>query len=207
MWANKTITEFWQQNEADFAGDVTATEIIRLSKKYIKGRIVDVGAGSGALVNKLPGAIGVDIVPRNLKVIEGDIANLPFSDNDLDTVFSTDVLEHLNDETLGKGLGEVNRVLKKGGMFIAIMPYKEDLKQGEVFCPNCKARFHRWGHLQVFGVGRIRALLESYGFKIVDVKVLPLGLMAEHRLVRYFWRLFVLMGFIKANTMFVVARS
>ena len=207
MWTNTTITEFWQQNEADFAGDVTASEIIRLSRKYVKGKVLDIGAGSGALIERLPGAIGVDIAPKHPRVGVGDIANLPFGDGSFDAIFATDILEHLPDEVLRKGLAEIKRVLIGKGSFILTVPYKENLKQSLVYCPSCKSRFHRWGHLQYFNETIIRIMLTSLDFGAVNVKVLPLGLMAEHWIIRHFWRLFVRVGFIKANTMFVVAEK
>lgn len=48
---------------------------------------------------------------RNLNVVEGDIYNLPFEDNTFDTVYSSHVLEHLDDPQ--RAIEESIRVTKK----------------------------------------------------------------------------------------------
>ncbi len=207
MWTDKTITKFWQQCESDYSGDIKAFEIIRLSKKYIKGKVLDVGAGSGALIKLLPNAVGVDIAPKNPRIVQGNINKLPFADGLFGTTFCTDILEHLENETLNKGLAEVHRVLANQGVLIAVIPYKEDMNQSMVSCPNCHAKFHRWGHLRIFDEMTIKEYLESHGFYMINIKILPLSLMAEHWLIRYFWKLFVAVGFVKANDIFLVAQK
>ncbi len=206
MWTDKTVVEFWQQYESDYSGDIKASEIIRLSKKYIKGKVLDVGAGSGALIKLFPDAVGVDIVPKNPRIVQGNISGLPFSDGLFWTVFATDILEHLDCVTLYSGLKEIHRVLRDSGILIVVVPYKEDFRQRMVFCQNCHIKFHRWGHLNVFDE-TISGTLKACGFGVVRLKVLPLSLMAEHWLFRYFWKIFVAVGFVKANDIFVVAQK
>ncbi len=52
-----------------------------------------------------------------LSPIRGDILQLPFRDETFDLAFSRSVLHHLAD--LGKGLREVWRILKPGGVYLA----------------------------------------------------------------------------------------
>ena len=82
------LVDFWDDYGGDFAGDILASEVIRLSKKYIGENVLDVGAGSGALISKIPNAVGVDVAPKNPKIIKGDILKLPFDDAIFDTVFA-----------------------------------------------------------------------------------------------------------------------
>lgn len=49
-----------------------------------------------------------------------DAENLPFKDNSFDFIFSSNVLEHIPNKK--KCLSELNRVLKKDGMMIHVMP-------------------------------------------------------------------------------------
>ncbi len=207
VWYHKSIAEFWQKNRASFAGEVKSSEVVRLTRRYIKGEVLDVGAGSGALINLLPDAIGVDIEPRHQRIVRGTITELPFVDNLFGTVFAMDTLEHLPDDTLIRGMSEVARVLKQSGKFIVLVPYREQLAEGMVQCPCCQTVFHRWGHLRQFDRGSLVELLDDSGFKVVRVQVLPMALMAEHWLIRYFWRLFVRVGFIRANDLLVVAEK
>lgn len=208
MWNKSNIIKFWEANEADFAGDVLAPEIIRLSKRYIGSKVLDIGAGSGALINLIPNAIGLDLVPKHPKIIKGDISNIPFNDKSFDTIFTTEVLEHLDNETLDKGLNEIYRVLQREGHFIITVPYKEDLKQNMVMCPKCGVKFHKRGHLQSFDEERIRNILEDKKFKIIKMKVLPLGSMARHSFLKYFWPIFnkLNLGF-KPSNLFIVTEK
>ena len=203
LWTPETIKHFWEKNQASFAGDVDAPEIIRQTKQFIQGKILDVGAGSGALIRLLPGAVGVDIAPKNSAVLQGCIEALPFANKSFDTVFATDILEHLPTMALQMGISEVLRVLKPGGCLIATVPNQEDLKQSMVLCPCCQTEFHRRGHVNWFDEHTMRDLLKE--FDEVLVKALPLGLMAEYWPIRYFWRIFLRMGFFKASELLVVA--
>jgi SAM-dependent methyltransferase len=207
MWNKETITDFWQHSKASFAGDTTAREFYRLSRPYVKGRVLDIGAGSGALLDIIPNSYGIDITPRHNRCLEGSIDALPYLDSQFDTVFATDVLEHLTDDTLSAGLKEINRVLITGGHFILVVPFEENLSESNVYCPACGSEFHRWGHLQVFTKKRISNLL--YANRMVPrlTQVLPLGLMSQHWLFRYFWPVFVKFGFCRANDLFIVAEK
>jgi ubiquinone/menaquinone biosynthesis C-methylase UbiE len=115
-WSKKGVMVFHEKFKGGYAGDVSAPEIFRLSRKYVKGRVLDVGSGSGALVKLFPAAVGVDLVPKHLNSVKGDVANLPFKDGSFGTVFCTELLEHLCDEDLEAGLDEIRRVLSPGGI-------------------------------------------------------------------------------------------
>ena len=203
-WDKEAVVRYHQQSERGYAGDISSPEIIRLSKKYIGKRVLDVGAGSGALISQIPNAIGLDLVPKHPRIIKGDISNMPFREESFDTIFATENLEHLDDETLDKGLGEIYRVLCRGHLIITV-PYNEDLRQNMVLCPKCGAKFHRVGHMQVFDEKRMREMLERSGFEIVKIKRLPIGFMAEHKLMKHFRYFLERFGFISSGTLFVVA--
>ena len=205
-WTKETNIKYREGVLRKYAGDVSSPEIIRLSKRFIGKKVLDVGAGSGALINLIPNAIGLDLAPKHPKIIEGDISNMPFSDDSFDTIFATEILEHLDDETLNKGLDEIFRVLRGGGGHLIItVPYKEDLRQNMVVCPKCGAKFHRVGHMQVFDEERMQEILEKKGFEIVEMKILPIGFMATHKFLKHFRYFLKRFGFLSGGNLFVVA--
>ena len=204
-WNKEEVKKFWEENEAEFAGDVSSPEIVRLSKKYIGKRVLDIGAGSGALISQIPNAIGLDLVSKHPRMIKGDISNMPFRYESFDTIFAIEILEHLNDETLNKSLNEIYRVLDGEGHLVINVPYKEDMRQNMVVCPKCGAKFHRWGHMQVFDEKRMREMLEKKGFEIVKMKILPIGFLATHKFLKHFRYFLERFGFISSGNLFVVA--
>lgn len=56
----------------------------------------------------------------NCEVHEGSALELPFADSTFDVVLSWDFLHHVSD--VSKAIGEVNRVLKLGGRYVALEP-------------------------------------------------------------------------------------
>jgi len=204
-WDKSSIINYHKQPERSYAGDVLSPEIIRLSKKYIGNSILDVGAGSGALISLIPNAIGVDLVSKHPRIIRGDISTISFKDQCFDTVFATEVLEHLNDETLEKCLDEIHRILQTDGCLIITVPNNEDLKKNMVMCPRCGSKFHRVGHMQIFDVNRMRDMLEKKRFEIVRIECLSIGFMAKHKSLKHFKYFLELIGYIESNSLFAVA--
>ncbi|MCX8008484.1 MAG: class I SAM-dependent methyltransferase [Patescibacteria group bacterium] len=62
-------------------------------------------------------------ISPNIEFLNADALNLPWNDNTFDRVFATEVLEHLPDDI--KGLSEMYRVLKKGGIAVITVPHKQ----------------------------------------------------------------------------------
>jgi len=210
-WSKDNVKNFWKGyvgREDEFQGERVSKEIVRLSKKYIGKKVLDVGAGTGALIRLIPSAIGIDIVARP-GIIEGDITKLPFEDESFDTVFSTEVLEHLTDLDLKKSVSEVYRVLKKGGYFIVTVPYDEDLRERMVKCPNCGEEFHSMQHFQSFNKESIKKVLKN--FKLIKISREPydfrrkiMGFLVSYRHVKIFKPLLNLM---KKGNLFVVVQK
>ncbi len=59
-------------------------------------------------------------LPPEATVVRGDIHRLPFGDGAFDRVIMSEVLEHLDDDA--RGLAEVRRVLKPGGILAVTVP-------------------------------------------------------------------------------------
>lgn len=93
--------------------------------------MLEVGGGEGELAERMQRELGaevafVDFSPRMVELAraraidaqEGDVQRLPFADDTFDTVVAAWMLYHVPD--LDAGLGEIARVLTKGGALIAV---------------------------------------------------------------------------------------
>ena len=82
-------------------------------------KALDVGCGS----RKLPGAIGLDIVPSPAVDFVHNIAQTPwpFNDNEFDVVFMNHSLEHVVDVL--DTLSEVHRISKNGARIVIQVPH------------------------------------------------------------------------------------
>ena len=97
-------------------------------------RIADLGCGSGVFTDLLHrqgyDAVGLDLSPKliglarqkypGVEFLEGDVEHLPFPDSSLDGILLSGLVHHLPDPR--RCAGEVFRVLKSGGSFVAFDP-------------------------------------------------------------------------------------
>jgi len=210
---------FWSGDESYSKGDIISGVVLSLAKCYIKKNVIDIGAGSGALIRDLKkkyksnkSIIGVDLTPKSKEIKYGDCTNLPFEDCSFDTYFCTDVIEHLSDSDLNKCLSEVNRILKPNGYGIFTTIDNEKLSDSIVTCPECGCKFHRKGHCQVFNKNRIQTLFCNKGFQIVKIKTIKLHFVAMFPVLArifYFFHLDRLLNvnFLSADLFFVVRKE
>ena len=95
--------------------------------------VLDLGCGYGEFLNNIQCArrIGVDMNPdspqrlaRGIEFHGCDLTQLsPIRDGEIDVVFTSNTLEHLaSKEAVETALGDVRRVLKRGGQLIAMGP-------------------------------------------------------------------------------------
>lgn len=136
--------------------------------------ILDVGCGAGdqmALWQETGlQAWGVDVSPlaaiegkkRGLRISTGELKDAGFASGSFDIVYANHVIEHIRDP--GATLGEIRRVLKRGGVLMVGVPNIDSALFGLL-----KAK---WFHLDVprhllhFSPARLAAMLEEAGFSI-----------------------------------------
>jgi SAM-dependent methyltransferase len=96
-----------------------------LNETYCRGRVLDAGAGRGVyrelLRRRSNDYVGFDIAASAATSIVGDAQRLPFADATFDTVFCSQVLEHVPEPWLA--LAEFRRVLKDDGHLILTVPH------------------------------------------------------------------------------------
>ena len=89
-------------------------------------RLLDVGAGEGALVERYRregrDILGVDAAYESTEVRKADLLSLPFEDGAFDAVLCLDVLEHVPLLDQPKALSEIARVMKDDGLLVMSVP-------------------------------------------------------------------------------------
>lgn len=136
-------------------------DIRSLGVKYAKGRLLDVGCGNKPYAVYFRDAVdeyvGCDIVQSSENIVDYicPANQLCFDEGSFDTIFSTQVLEHVADS---KGvIREAYRVLVKGGHAIFTVPFSWELHEE----PYDFFRFTKYG---------LKALFEEQGFQIISIK-------------------------------------
>jgi len=176
--------DIWKhyQNHARGTFDLSYSRLRFLAKQCQSGsRVLNIGVGSGELekmlVERGVEAFSLDPCEESIARLQVELSmgarakqgysqDIQFNAGFFDKVIMTEVLEHLQEDILHTTLDEVRRVLKPGGEFIGTVPYREDLQASEVFCPQCQAQFHRWGHHQSYDVVSLGELFKQHGFRV-----------------------------------------
>lgn len=100
--------------------------LMPLLHKHAHGRILDAGAGSLAythlLTERASEYISLDIADSRARpTVVGTVLSLPFVDASFDTVFCSQVLEHVPEPKVA--LKEIERILVPGGVLILTAPH------------------------------------------------------------------------------------
>jgi SAM-dependent methyltransferase len=103
-------------------------------------RYLEVGCGPGELASRVAGELGADVVAVDISdrmvelargsgvnAIVGDVQDLPFDDESFDCVVAAWMLYHVSD--VPRALGELARVLRPGGRFVAVTNYTDHLQE------------------------------------------------------------------------------
>jgi len=134
--------------------------------------IVDVGCGDGTISNKLKNDFELVAVDRSLnalKFVESNKTNasadsLPFKNNSLDLVFSSEMIEHLPDDIFDKSILEMKRVSKK--YIFLTFPNNENIKKQVTECPKCLYKFNKSYHLRTINLDLLQQLFAEYKVKL-----------------------------------------
>lgn len=128
---------------------------IQKHSHYVKGIVLDAGSGDGERYKsffKFDKYIKLDINTNSGADIIGSIENIPLGDGSVDSVISTQVLEHVKNPQ--KAVYEFYRVLKSGGYCLVTVPQLNELHEE----PNDYFRFTKYGLEEIF---------RNAGFKII----------------------------------------
>lgn len=182
-------------NTGDMALKRRAKRIIEELNPQDGDKILDVGCGDGYYLYLLSNLglklrlVGTDFDPRalesarkNLKgkrilLIKANLMKrLPFANNSFDKVVMSEVVEHLPDDA--KGLKEVYRILKLGGVLCLSVPNANypflwdpvNWVSEHLFGTHIKSGFWAgiWSqHLRLYKPEEIEKVIEGAGFKVL----------------------------------------
>jgi SAM-dependent methyltransferase len=137
------------------------TNISYAASNYAMGKLLDIGCGNKpyeALFKPfITSYFGIDREQSDGRKVDliSDATNIPIEDNYFDTVFSSQVIEHVADH--GKMLGEVMRLLKPGGHVIITGPFVWEHHEQ----PYDYFRFTKYGFEYLF---------KKYGFIVKEIR-------------------------------------
>ena len=165
---NKTIYEKFDWSKLKF--EALKGKIEKVVEFIPEGvtTIADIGCGNGVITNILGQQFEVTAVDRSAAALEfvetqkvqASADNIPLPDNSFDLVFSSEMLEHLEDEVLKGTIAEMKRLSKKY-IFITV-PNDENPDKLSIQCPECKFIYNRPNHLRSFKLDSFKTLFAEY---------------------------------------------
>lgn len=131
---------------------------IKKHAHYLRGVVLDAGSGGSERYKsffKFDKYIKIDIDSLHKPDIVGSVENIPFETGSIDSIISTQVLEHVKNPV--KVVSEFYRVLKPGGYCLVTVPQLNELHEE----PQDYFRFTKYGLEEIFS---------HAGFKIILIE-------------------------------------
>jgi SAM-dependent methyltransferase len=101
---------------------------------------------------------------RFVGVLRGDATRLPFDDGAFDTVITSEVLEHVQDDVAA--IAEMVRVLRPGGTFAATVPSWLPEKVNWMLSDEYHAPKSVGGHVRIYSATELKAKLTAAGLEL-----------------------------------------
>ena len=169
---------------------------------YIKGIVLDAGSGDGERYKNFfnfDKYIKLDINPDSSADIMGSIEIIPLEGNSVDSIVSTQVLEHVKNPQ--KAIHEFYRVLKPGGYCMVTAPQLNELHEE----PHDYFRFTKFGLEEIFSRAGFKIIVidQRGGFWSANMQmqiryVIDLFRLNKIRLLRWIFQPFILINGILA---------
>jgi len=140
-------------------------DLLRLLPRGRKS-VLDVGARDGhfsrLLTDYFDEVTALDLqkpgfeFPR-VTTVAGDVTRLPFPASSFDSVFCTEVLEHI--PALEEACRELMRVARHE--IVIGVPYRQDIRVGRTTCRQCGQINPPWAHVNTFDEPKLRRLFSG----------------------------------------------
>lgn len=180
----------WSGTTGPHSCDYIAPQVLSLLKKLGCKRVLDIGAGNGALCHLINSSgittVGVEYDHAGVAIARQAYPNIPFyqlgvqddpeplldAEGQFDAVVSTEVIEHLFSPHLLPQFAA--KVLDKDGLLIISTPYHGYLKNLILSIFNKWDDHHTalWhgGHIKFWSRKTLTELLQTNGFKVAQFK-------------------------------------
>ncbi len=205
-------------NTGDLALKRRARSILKELDLKSEDKIIDIGCGDGYYLHLLSSLgiklklTGIDLNEDSLELAKENLKNknipllkadlmkkLPFLSNTFDKAVMSEVAEHLPNDL--KGLREVYRIIKPGGILALTVPHKNypflwdpvNWSLERIFKTHIKSGFWAgiWNqHIRLYSKDQICKVLEKAGFKIEKAEVQTFWCLPfNHYLLNIGWRM------------------
>jgi 2-polyprenyl-3-methyl-5-hydroxy-6-metoxy-1,4-benzoquinol methylase len=184
LWTREMVRRFWtyeRRRPENFFSFQVGDVVTRRFRRYLRGRVVDYGAGAGFLVEELLAAgvqcgavefgeraaqeLGNRFDAQNGFLGAHDSVDLAEWKGSFDGAFLVEVIEHLYEEDLQKCLSAVRSLLKPDGWFIVTTPNEEDRSKNFICSPESGLLFHRFQHVRSWSAQSLGAYLRQMALK------------------------------------------
>jgi SAM-dependent methyltransferase len=150
--------------------------LARYLQPWVGGVVVDIGCGHADFLRFIEAdrKLGLDIIkteffPKGAKFIKAPVWDIAKQVKRADTVFASNLFEHLSEEDLDSTLAGIHAILPSGGRLIIMQPN---------FKHCAKDYFDDYTHKRIFTHVSLADLLAARGFRVVKVvpKFLPFSM-------------------------------
>lgn len=192
VWTPEAVAAFWDYHgqkdpPGGYFSEVLAEGILNAARwtGHLKpaARVVDFGCGRGPLIEALVrhghSAAGVEFSTDSATLVNQRFAGngrylgtqvvghaAPRGDEQFETAFCIEVIEHLTDEFLESTFLALASLVRQGGSVLITTPFDEKLASHQVFCPFCRTEFHHMQHVRSWNVASLTAALNHAGFDV-----------------------------------------
>src|SRR3989338_6179893 len=182
--------------------------------------ILDCGCGDGLYLKIIKEFSGVNISgfdlngdslrmakgytkDKGVPLVQGRIGALPYKDKSFSKIFSTEVLEHIEDHA--GALREIFRILKPGGMLIVTVPnhnypfFWDPVNWTLEHCLGERIKSGFWAgiwnmHLRLYYREEIESLIRQAGFKVASTEFLTHYCVPFNHIILYGFKKVLLSG-------------